>query len=341
MEQQLPHFVVDRVFRPHRWLLGGHAQTVAGNCLPGRFYPSSAVLHRVEFPDGDVVALHDDCPPGWKDTDRVAFLVHGLAGTSQSPYMRRVAGKLTNRGVRVFRMDLRGCGAGSGLARMPYHPGRSQDGLWALRYAADLCPRSPFTFVGFSLGANLGLKMLGELRTQLPSNLKRAIAINPPLELEQSVYALERFFTQIYNARFVKCLLRQVELSPKLIRRTALLRFGKRLRKIREFDDYYTRAVWGFSSVSEFYADGSAAAWLDQIRVPTLILASEDDPIVPHAIFQTTPRSPHVHLHVTKVGGHLGFIGRRGLDADRRWMEWRIVDWVTAEEPSAALPFAA
>jgi predicted alpha/beta-fold hydrolase len=295
----------------------------------------------VEFPDGDIVALHDDCPLGWQDSDLTAFLVHGLAGTSQSGYMRRVAGKLTAKGVRVFRMDLRGCGAGSGLARLPYHPGRSQDGLWALRFASDLCPRSPMAFVGFSLGANLGLKMLGELRHALPPNLRRAIAINPPLDLERSAIALERFFTRIYNARFVKCLLRQVELSPKLIRRNAVLRFGKRLRKIREFDDYYTRAVWGFSSVSEFYADGSAAAWLNQITVPTLILAAADDPIVPHAVFQNAPRSAQVRLHITKTGGHMGFISRRGVDQDRRWMEWRVVDWVTAEEPRAAASEAA
>ncbi|MCA9072349.1 MAG: alpha/beta fold hydrolase, partial [Planctomycetaceae bacterium] len=260
---------------------------------------------------------------------------------SQSPYMKRVAGKLVNRGVRVFRMDLRGCGEGAGHARLPYHPGRSQDGLWAVRYVADLCPRSPLAFIGFSLGANLGLKMMGEFRDKLPTTLRRSIAINPPIELERSACALERFFTRIYNSRFVKCLMQQVEASTKLIRRNDLLARGKRFRKIREFDAYYTSAVWGFNSVSDFYADGSAAPWLKEISIPTLILASQDDPIVPCEVFAQTPRSASVELHLTKTGGHLGFLGRKGSDGDRRWMEWRVVDWVTAEEPRVALPKAA
>ncbi len=214
-------------------------------------------------------------------------------------------------------------------------------GFGRVGYVADLCPRSPLAFVGFSLGANLGLKMLGELRDRLPSTLRRCIAVNPPIDLDQASSALDRVFTRIYNARFVKCLLEQVEKSPKLIRRDALLRQSKRLRKIRDFDEYYTRAVWGFSSVSDFYAAGSAASWLEHIRVPTLILAAEDDPIVPASIFTNTPRSTSVQLHLSKTGGHMGFVGRRGIDGDRRWMEWRVVDWVTAEEPRIAATKAA
>jgi hypothetical protein len=38
-----------------------------------------------------------------------------------------------------------------------------------------------------------------------------------------------------------------------------------------------------------------------------------------------------VIVHLTEHGGHLGYIGRAGVDRDLRWMDWRIVDWATAQ----------
>jgi hypothetical protein len=33
-------------------------------------------------------------------------------------------------------------------------------------------------------------------------------------------------------------------------------------------------------------------------------------------------------VEITRSGGHLGFIGAAGVDTDRRWLDWRTVDWV-------------
>ena len=66
------------------------------------------------------------------------------------------------------------------------------------------------------------------------------------------------------------------------------------------------------------------------------MIASRDDPLVPIEIFESLNTPETVTLHITDHGGHLGFIGRGGIDADRRWMDWRIVDWVLAERRSAA-----
>ena len=63
---------------------------------------------------------------------RTCVLIHGLAGSHASGYMRRMAAEVADRGVRVFRMDMRGCGAGEELARGTTHCGRWADAAAAV-----------------------------------------------------------------------------------------------------------------------------------------------------------------------------------------------------------------
>src|SRR5262245_44763629 len=112
-------------FHPLRWIRGGHAQTLAGFFLTGRQPRYEAERHFVTLPDGDRIVLHDDRPPDWSEGGPTALLLHGICGDHRSSYVARSATKLNKRGVRTFRMDLRGCGDGLGLARRPYHAGCS------------------------------------------------------------------------------------------------------------------------------------------------------------------------------------------------------------------------
>src|SRR4029079_7213602 len=119
-------------FQTHPLVLGGHLQTLAGVYLRGSAKPYRAAQHRVTVSDDDKVVLHDDCPVGWQAGGRTALLLHGLSGCYSSHYMERIASKLNDAGVRTFRKDLRGGGAGARLARLPYHSGRSDDAAAAL-----------------------------------------------------------------------------------------------------------------------------------------------------------------------------------------------------------------
>ncbi|HVW00402.1 MAG TPA: hypothetical protein VHB77_08680, partial [Planctomycetaceae bacterium] len=99
-------------------------------------------------------------------------------------------------------------------------------------------------------------------------------------------------------------------------------------RGLFEFDDRFTAPVSGFRDAADYYAQSSAAQFLAKLSVPTLILASRDDPLIPCHTFLQTERPACVQLHLADAGGHLGFVGRAGTDPDRRWMDWRILDWV-------------
>jgi uncharacterized protein len=316
-------------FRPHPLVRGGHAQTLAGFYLPGNG-KYQAKPHRLTLADGDIIVLHDDCPPAWKPGDRVVLLMPGLAGCHRSGYLVRTAAKLNSRGVRTFRLDHRGWGAGAGLARHPFHAGRSGDVLAALWFLAELCPSSPLAVVGFSLSGNVALKTLGELAGKLPIQLDKAAALTPPVDLSACADWMERPANRFYNRYMVGCLLRHLREN----RRGLAASNGhsvKSPKTLRAFDDLYTAPAGGFASVEDYYARSSSGQFLAKIEIPTLIVAAADDPMIPIASFDNLALSSHVHPHIVQSGGHLGFIGRQGQDPDRRWLDWRIVDWITAD----------
>src|SRR5436305_4342282 len=97
-----------RPFRPLPLLGNPHVQTVLGNVLSWTRDRQLATLRTIALADGDSLAVHDACPPRWQGRQPIAVLVHGLAGCHRSPYMRRIANRLTAAGVRVVRVDLRG-----------------------------------------------------------------------------------------------------------------------------------------------------------------------------------------------------------------------------------------
>jgi len=322
-------------FEPPQWLRNPHAQTLVGAFWPRGLPPHTAVLRQVPLPDGDAVAVHDDLPAVWNG--RVAILTHGLAANHRSPMLVRLAAKLVARGVRVFRWDMRGCGAGVSLARSPYHAGCSGDlgGVVAavLGWCKADAPREPeIALFGVSLGGNVTLKYLGEDPAAVPPAIRRAVAVNPPIDLCVAVRSLEGPITRFYDRHFLAAVERQVVDRRRARPDAPEPRRPRRPRTLYEFDDSFTAPLLGHADAAAYYRAASSARHVPAIRVPTTILTSRDDPLVPFAMFAPDRLAcpPAVRIVATDHGGHCGYIGRTGRDPDPHWLEWRVVDLVTA-----------
>lgn len=322
MEAPLPPF------RPHFLLPTGHLQTVVGPWLPAREYPYRARRHHVPLKDGDTLVLHDDFPRSWKPGDRAVLMLHGLGGSHRSGQMQRLAGKFRERGIRTFRMDQRGCGAGHDLADRPFHAGRSDDAISAIGWIDEWCPESPLTLIGFSLGANIVLKTAGEVGDLPPGGLDSAIAVAPPIDIVHCAENIWSGWNFIYDRYFAEVCQRHLLSRRRHSPSFRQVRLGRRFRRLIDFDREVTAPLSGFESVEEYYQRSSSGPLLAEIRIPTAILTAADDPVIPLSMFERYRRSDSVVLHVTEQGGHLGYISGGENDPDDRWMEWRIVDWV-------------
>ena len=273
-------------FVPHPLVRGGHWQTMAAAYLGRRLPPYQATQHVVALPDGDRIVLHDDRPEKWQAGDRVALLLHGVAGCHRSPYLVRIAGKLNRIGVRTFRMDMRGCGAARSISERPGHAGRSEDALAAVMEIQRIAPDSPLTIVGFSMGGNVTLKMLGEAGAQPPGNLDSAAVPALPIDLVCCGQNIDRGWNQIYSRNFSRLLVQYVRERRPHVPAIAALSLRPVPVSIVDFDNRFTAPLSGFPNVWDYYQQASALPLLSRVAVPTLLLTAKDDPVVPFGMFE-------------------------------------------------------
>jgi predicted alpha/beta-fold hydrolase len=318
----------DRDFRPLPLLGNPHVQTILGALLPGRDCPGPQRRHVVGLSDGDALLLHENTPRTWRPGQAVALLVHGLTGSHASVHIRRLAALLLDRGVRIFRIDLRGAGAGLPLARYSYHAGRSEDLRAALAFLHTLAPGSPLLLGGVSLGAALSLKLAGELPEHPVPGLARVAALNPPLDLERCVQMLEMPRNRIYESRFVRGLVDEALRRRRCFPDLPEVRFPRRLT-VRQFDDLYTAPRGGFVDALDYYRRAAAFSLIPRIPVPALILTARDDPFIAVEPFEQLRTPGHVQVHIAPRGGHVGFLGWDS-SGGIRWAERTVADWLCA-----------
>lgn len=335
-------------FQPHWLLRGGHVQTCFAAFWQGHSHPHRADQHRIATTGGDTLILHDDQPPHWRPSDKTVLLLHGLGGCHRSPYMVRIAHHLQSRGIRVFRLDQRGCGHGRGLARNPCHAGRSEDVEAAWQFVERTCPDAERMAVGFSLGGNLLVKWLVEQAAEADGRIARAMAVSAPLDLARCARNIRAPRNRIYDRWFVRSMLRQLQERRDEWPALADLELSTPPRSLYEFDDRVTAPLSGFATADEYYSRCSTASELGRIAVPTILLSAEDDPLIPAAMYREVTSTDKVGIRMVPGGGHVGFFAAASSDPDWHWLDWRVVEFAelsSANQGSACLadrevPFA-
>lgn len=320
-------------FKQHRILRGGHLQTLIGARMGHADHPSNSAhrCHRIVLGDGDALVVHDDEPLDWTPANGSVLLLHGICGCHATGYMVRFQRRLNERGIRTFRLDMRGCGDSAPLCQTITHAGRSEDVVAAIEFVASMVDdaASPIGALGVSLGANqllLAAGRIGNGTHPMPAAWNRVgplLAIAPPMDLLLCSDAMESAKLRFYNWYFIKHLLRRA--SPQL---RARMDYQKMLRlpkpkTLRQFDRQFTAPLAGFANERDYYRASSAISVVDDIAVPTLIVTSADDPLVPVQSFRTLadrldqgagkgsdPYISAVRVHISRAGGHHGFMQR-------------------------------
>jgi uncharacterized protein len=319
-------------FVPRRRLQRGHVMTVFCWATRRTFAlpEPEARLFQVT-PDTQVLAhcywLND------RERRPTLLALHGLEGSSAAHYMQGLAQKALAAGFNAVLLNQRNCGGTEHLGPGLYHSGLMEDAAFVIRELNRTAGLDRFVAAGYSLGGNLALRLAGSHTPEELPWLTAVCAVSPALELEQCVRALERKANFAYQWNFVR------NLKGRMRRKNAcfperfdLSKLG-RIRTVREFDAAYTAPFFGFHSAEDYYHRAAALRVVDRIRIPALIITSEDDPFVPVDPFRDPQLTgnPNITLAVTKHGGHCGFLGEpETAGDDGYWAERAIIEFAQA-----------
>ena len=305
-------------YRAPWWLKSAHLQTIFATLF--RHRPALALRReRIELDDGDFL----DLDWGPRAHGPVVLVLHGLEGSSDSPYASGMLEIAHAHGWRGVVMHFRGCSGEPNRLPRSYHSGDTGDLADVVRHLRASGDVPALAAVGYSLGGNVLLKWLGERGTGAP--LAAAVAVSVPYTLSLTADRLTRGLSRIYQRRLIG------DLCAKLRRKFADgaspidLERAHGSRNFWEFDDRVTAPLHGFKDVHEYYSRSSSRQYLRDIGVPTLMLHAEDDPFTtPDGLPSRDELSPSIALEISARGGHVGFVHGSLPWRPRYWLEERI-----------------
>jgi len=233
---------IENEFKSAWWLPEGHSQT-----LWRKFSPVKVVEHkrqRIEIDDGDYIDIDwAAIDPQLSKDKTIVFFLHGLCGCSRSSYILAMQSLLNAQGIASVAMNFRGCSGQMNRLARAYHSGVSEDVNEVYEKLLIEYPEHSFVFVGYSLGANVLLKWLGE--SEARPNIRKAVAVSTPFSLEYCSQAMLKGVSRVYGQYFVRRLVKDFRLkqqhlqllAPDEAERIAALGDTTKIASIWDFDD--------------------------------------------------------------------------------------------------------
>jgi predicted alpha/beta-fold hydrolase len=322
-------------FRPAFGLKNPHIQTLYSTLFRKR-KALSFEIERFALSDGDFVECFWYKIAMPTQTHPIVILFHGLEGSYLSPYIQGMIENLLAHGYTPVLMHFRGCSGKENLLSRAYHSGDTSDAKAWIDSLHSAYPHAPLFAIGYSIGGNMLLKLLGEWKAHSP--LVAMVSISAPQQLDICANHINKGFAKIYQYHLMKHLKTSLLQKYKTHPMQHLIGIDenevKKLKTFWDFDGVYTAPIHGFSSAKEYYALSSAKQYIKHICIPTLIIHALDDPFMSSDILPSKEElSTHITLEVSKHGGHVGFISG-SIFRPKYWLEERIIRYFNRQKVS-------
>jgi predicted alpha/beta-fold hydrolase len=292
---------------------------------------------RFETPDNDF--FHVDYkyqnPEIEGGGEGMVVIIHGLESNSNSTLCQNMARAYAENNMDVACVNFRGCGGNPNDSILQYHGGWTQDMLLFLDKWAEgnKEKKRPMYITGFSLGANVAMKLLGDLSMDAVDkyNIRGAAVSGAPFDLVfhwRQLIDVE-FNRIVYAGSMLKSMKRKTQyITDRFLEgntETDVFDYWKCMNAttIAEIEDGMIAPIYGFKDRFEYYEKSASLPVIDKIAVPTFVINAGDDPFFnpDHFPWEKDCEAGGVaplKLTRTEKGGHLGHLFHRIENEDER-----------------------
>lgn len=156
----------------------GHVHTLLNHFSRQAFAKHHHVLREtVVLPDRGTVAIDWLPAPPTAEATKIVILIHGLCGNRESNHIVYAGHEFLKQGYVVGAFIARGCGGLELTTPESFTAARTSDLAYVLERIHKHYPKCSIAAVGYSLGAGILLKYLGQHEDQ--SLLTAAVAVSP------------------------------------------------------------------------------------------------------------------------------------------------------------------
>ncbi|XAR70093.1 Alcohol O-acetyltransferase [Bertholletia excelsa] len=277
----------------------------------------------LDWVSGDDRRLPPDAP--------TLILLPGLTGGSEDTYVRHMLIRAREKGWRVVVFNSRGCGHSPVTTPQFYSASFIEDLREVVAHVAARHPNANLYAVGWSLGANILVRYLGQESHYC--SLSGAVSLCNPFNLVIADEDFRKGFNNVYDKALANALC-------KIFKKHALLfedlggeyniPSAASAKSVREFDEGLTRVSFGFKSVDDYYSNSSSSDSIKHVSTPLLCIQAANDPIAP---YRGIPRkdineNPNCLLIVTPKGGHLGWVAGAEAPFGAPWTDPVVMDFL-------------
>ncbi|XP_022106154.1 monoacylglycerol lipase ABHD2-like [Acanthaster planci] len=337
------------------WGRSGHLQTTIYAKI-GRFsapWPTGERCTHV-MPDGATFTFDIFEPTASHSTggDFTMCVVPGIANNSEKAYVRTFIAFAQSQGFRLAVLNHLGS-----LPTVPltspriFTYGDTDEYSVLVDHVRERFPSSHLISIGFSMGANIIVKYLGE-RPKRQDWFLCGLSICQGYDITKATYVLHEWENcrRLYNFMMAQNMLSE-------IRRNSGMLFGEQAKaywrdresdpiaynidqimnstSLVHLDEHLTHKMVRSNSCEDFYKECSSSVHIDKVHIPLLLLNAADDHLIP-VRHNDTPvryaqRAPNAIYCLTKHGGHLGFFEGGFLVPNTvSWMDKAVVGYTNA-----------